>query len=468
MAIYQPSYIDKKTGEKKASKTYWYHFTFAGRHIQESTKSTRRTVARDAEKKRRLELEQAYNDTTDRRHERIRTISEMAETFLEDYRLRNPRPVTFAEYALGHVTRHLGKVMAIDMNDTTVKSYQTARLREHASPKSINEEVGFLLRILGDQGDTIRAKLRRTKTLKLSTGRSKAKAFTPEEKAALLAEAKRRRSPSIFPALTLNLHVGMRDKELRGLQWDRVDLQRAIVTVGDSKTEAGEGRTIPLNADAQAALEAHSRWYLKRFGELRPDWYVFPGGQPQPTDPTNYIVQDCMGDDPEEGRSHGSLARRTAHIHHRSGGVGGSLRRDDPRHCWSRLQTDAQALLAYPHGSETAGGRCIVQAKGCDYPDGQTEFRIGQARCTGQRVDCRSWRASSSRWPTIRRLCSSSFRISRIVSARVACDSIAARKARAFNCSSSAISNLFIAYTIVSPRGSGPIEPAKESAKVAG
>jgi len=97
---------------------------------------------------------------------------------------------------------------------------------------------------------------------------------------------RRRESGPYYPALMLALHVGMRDAEIRELQWSRVDLVRAFVTVGESKTEAGEGRTIPLNADVLAALVAHSKWYLNKFGETRPEWYVFPAGKPQPTDPT--------------------------------------------------------------------------------------------------------------------------------------------------------------------------------------
>jgi integrase len=89
----------------------------------------------------------------------------------------------------------------------------------------------------------------------------------------------------LYPALMLALHTGMRDAEVRGLQWGRVDLERAIVTVGASKTEAGEGRTIPFNADVLAALVAHSKWYLEKFHETRPEWYVFPFGKPQPTNP---------------------------------------------------------------------------------------------------------------------------------------------------------------------------------------
>jgi integrase len=180
--------------------------------------------------------------------------------------------------------------MTFSVCDATVKDYQTARLTEKAAAKSINEETQFLLRILGEQGDFIRAKLKRQHALKLTIRSEVARAFTAEEKAALLAAARRRRSPAIYPALMLALHVGLRDAEIRGLQWGRVDLHKAIAVVGDSKTEAGQGRTIPLNGDVLTALADHSKWYLEKFGETRPDWYVFPFGKPQPTDPTKPMV----------------------------------------------------------------------------------------------------------------------------------------------------------------------------------
>jgi integrase len=287
MAVYRPKYRDQKTGKLKQSKHWWYEFVFAGKRIRESTESTRKTIAIEAEKNRRLDLERGYNQIEDKRQARIRTVGELVKEFLEAYKLRHPKSSTFAEYALGHVKRLMGKLMVVDVTDTAVKDYQTARLKEKAAPKSINEETGFLLRILGEQGDFLRAKLRRQSALKLKRNQvGIAKAFSPKEKAALLAEARKRRSPSIYPALMLALHAGMRDAEIRGLQWRRVDLQKAIVTVGDSKTAAGEGRTIPLNADMLAALVEHSRWFLDRFGLTEPGWFVFPFGKPQPTDPT--------------------------------------------------------------------------------------------------------------------------------------------------------------------------------------
>jgi len=79
----------------KRGKT-WYEFWFAGKRIQESSKSSSKTVARLAEQKRRRELEEGYNNFEDVRQERVRTIREVAEAYLASYKLRNPQSAVFA------------------------------------------------------------------------------------------------------------------------------------------------------------------------------------------------------------------------------------------------------------------------------------------------------------------------------------------------------------------------------------
>ena len=280
----------------RRGKVWWYEFIFAGRRVRESVKTHSKTVAKLAEQKRRRELEEGFNGLEDTRDQRIKSLKELAAAYLEEYRMRH-RSVTFAEYAVGNVIRHLGELMAVDVTDKTVKTYQTARLKEKAAPKTINEEVGFLLRLLGEAGEPIRARLRRQKALKLAIRQQVGKAYTTEEKAALLAAARSARSPAIYPALMLALNAGMRDAEIRGLQWGRIDLFKAYLTVGDSKTEAGEGRTIPLNSDLLEAMVEYSKWYTDRFQTIRPEWYVFPArvgspatGEKRPLDPTKPMV----------------------------------------------------------------------------------------------------------------------------------------------------------------------------------
>src|SRR5947209_9641372 len=105
MGVYRPQYKDKKTGKMKHTKTWYYKFIFAGRLIKESAKSTSKTVAKEAEKKRRRELEESFNGIRDERDQRVRLISEVAASFLKDYSIRQPKSAAFAKYALGHIVR---------------------------------------------------------------------------------------------------------------------------------------------------------------------------------------------------------------------------------------------------------------------------------------------------------------------------------------------------------------------------
>src|SRR4051794_26601121 len=123
----------------KRGEVWWYKFRFANQIIRESAKTGSKTVAREAEKVRRRELEEGFNNLGDARHERVQILSHVAAEYLEDYKLKH-RSGVFATYALGHVTRHLGRRMVVDISSETVTQYQSARLKENAAPKTINEE----------------------------------------------------------------------------------------------------------------------------------------------------------------------------------------------------------------------------------------------------------------------------------------------------------------------------------------
>jgi integrase len=271
-------------------ETWWYEFWFAGQRIRESSKSGSKTVARKAEEKRRRELEEGFNNFTDTRKERVRTMSDIADEFFEEYKLRLPQSATFADYAIRHIKRVVGDKMLVDMNDKAVVQYQNNRLTEGASPKTVNDEVGFLLRIMGDPGDLLRVRLKKKRKLKLKVRNQIGKAFSLEERERMLAEAAKARSPHIYPALTLALNAGMRDAEIRTLTWGQIHFDKRYLAVGRSKTEAGEGRTIPLNSELLPVLREYLVWYKERFGAATPEWYVFPFGKPTPRDPTKPVT----------------------------------------------------------------------------------------------------------------------------------------------------------------------------------
>ena len=81
------------------------------------------------------------------------------------------------------------------------------------------------MRLCGDQGDLIRAKLRRDKALKLALPPRPAAPYSADEKARMLEEAQKLRSKNMYAALVVDLNCGLRDKELREIRW-RADRPR--------------------------------------------------------------------------------------------------------------------------------------------------------------------------------------------------------------------------------------------------
>ncbi|MGD0199775.1 MAG: hypothetical protein ABSD27_03395 [Bryobacteraceae bacterium] len=61
MSVYRPKYRHPKTGELTESQIWWHEFTFAGKRIRESAKTTLKTMAQESEKRKRLELERALD-----------------------------------------------------------------------------------------------------------------------------------------------------------------------------------------------------------------------------------------------------------------------------------------------------------------------------------------------------------------------------------------------------------------------
>src|SRR6266478_10237630 len=169
---------------------FHYEFILDGRRHRGSTGTASKPQAIAEERRQRERLEKSYSQVIEgeARDQRRKTIQQAADEFLLDYKLKH-ESATFAVYALGHVTDLLGGKLVVEITPRVVKRYQTDRLSERAGPKTINDEVLLLLRLCGDQGDLIRAKLRREKAMKLATPPSPGRAYTADEKARMLAEA---------------------------------------------------------------------------------------------------------------------------------------------------------------------------------------------------------------------------------------------------------------------------------------
>lgn len=247
---------------------WWYKFRFAGRVFREPAKTASKTLARQAERKRHQQLEEAIHGI--RKRTPPVTVAVAADDWMT---LKKP---TWAAKSYGIETRNLkhlkpafGSLLLIDITAEDIADYQKTRLKAGAAPKTINLEVG-----------TLRAILRRHRlwadmqpdVKMMPVHETVGQAITVDDEAKLLEACRTRRSRILLPIVTLALHTGMRRGELQSLRWGQVDFLNRAVTVGVAKTVAGSGRVIPLNDRALGTLQT----WATNFTARQPEHCVFP------------------------------------------------------------------------------------------------------------------------------------------------------------------------------------------------
>lgn len=258
----------------KRGDVWWYKFCFNGQLIRESSKSESKTVAKDAERARRRELEQAYNRIPKR--ERVPLLSNAADVWLASKVGLAERSVERYEQCVEHLKNEFGKGLVCDVGANDIAEYRSKRLAAGVSNRTVNYEIGSLRGILrqfglwGPIADRVKA---------LPERHDVGRAISIEEESRLLKAASLSRSPALLPLVVISIDSGMRLGETQNLRrndlalvWKDGAILRGEITVGKSKTAAGTGRVIPLSRRACACL---SMW-MERFSDAGPDTYLFP------------------------------------------------------------------------------------------------------------------------------------------------------------------------------------------------
>lgn len=289
MALFQPTYTDKKTGERIKSRVWWYEFTFAGKRYRGSTKQDRKTLAGKFEEGERLKIDRAYAGLpTEAPAQRIRTVSETLKAYQQGYQTgHREKSVSWVKERSAHLERLLGSALLPDLTETRIREYITARLAEGVGNRTANMEVLILSRAVGHTWRDLWPGVP-----KLEEPEDIGRALSPEEEAALLAAAAVNSSPYIDRFIRIALTSVMRSGEIRTLQVGRVNFADRTLTVGRSKSKRGAGRVIPLNDDLCELLAAQVGWLKEKFGPAEPSWYLFPfyDKARRPTDPTRPVT----------------------------------------------------------------------------------------------------------------------------------------------------------------------------------
>jgi integrase len=252
----------------KRGDVWWYRFMFRGMQVHKSSKSTSKTIAERLERefRRNLELDQAGLKEI----EKPILFSAAAKDYLREREAHwAPKTGEIHDNSLKHLEKSFGKKLLSLIEASDIHYYQSKRKKEGAGSRTINIEVALLRLVLRKHGKWSRIS-DEVQMLKERTdiGRE----LSNDEVHRLLTAAKASASRSLYPAIVVSIHTGLRNHELRLLRWRQVELIEGVLTVGKSKTEGGTGRVVPLSQMALAVLQE----WRGAFPDALPGHYVFP------------------------------------------------------------------------------------------------------------------------------------------------------------------------------------------------
>ena len=240
----------------KRGGVWWYEFSFDGQRIRESARTASKTIAKQAELQRRRELELGINGLAKR--ERPPLFRVAAGEWLGSKVALTPLGRAYYRQYVGKLVRHFGPNLVSDITADNVAALQRKRQSEGLSGRQINCEVATLRAVLKHYGlwtsISHRVKMLRERS---DTGR----ALSANDERRLLEAVAQSSSPSLYPFPSLSLDAGLRPAETRALwhsslrlQWRNGTITQGEIVVGQSKTEAGSGRVVPLTRRLCAAL----------------------------------------------------------------------------------------------------------------------------------------------------------------------------------------------------------------------
>jgi len=242
---------------KKTNSRYWYadYTDASGRRVKRSTGTVDRKEAEALLAKWKLEAHRQKRWG----EEPARTYDELMLMYLDgpsqDKRAHD-RDISAAKrltpFFRGRVLNELGPA--------DIQAYIDQRRAQGVGPATVNKELNLLSAALNYARRRLQWEVPNpVQGMRLRPPEGRIRWITREESARLITEAGKIRD-YLADFVVLGLHTGMRKGEMLGLNWDRVDLDRRMLYLRDTDQKSGKHGSIPLNAEAVAALQRRKRF----------------------------------------------------------------------------------------------------------------------------------------------------------------------------------------------------------------
>lgn len=272
-SVYQPTWNDKVTGEKKTAATWWISYSVHGKRHKEPADSTNRADAVRLLKQRIADA--ASGKPVGSQVERT-TLDDILKMVEDDYAANGRRSLDRMKQAAAHLKDFFdGASKARDITADRVTAYQARRLEEGAKPSTANYELAMLRR--GFRLGARAGKLASRPEIQLLHVENARKGFFEAEQHRTVMK----HLPDYLQAVAAVAYItGWRTKsELLTRQWRHVDFANGWLRLDPGETKNGEGREFPFTPDLRAILEAQRervREIEKATGAIIPWVFVHP------------------------------------------------------------------------------------------------------------------------------------------------------------------------------------------------
>src|SRR5262245_7163436 len=251
--VFQPSYKDRKTGERITVPTWWIYYNQRGRQIKESSHSTKEADAWKLLKKRHGEMSEGKPVGPDVSRT---TFEDMAAMVIADHKANGHRSLNRYEDAIGHLRGYFGQDRAFDITADRITSYVAMRQeQEGAAAATINGELAVLSRmfVLAVRAGKAAHKpyIARHKVNNARKG-----FFEAEQFGAVLLRLSEDIKPVVITAYVTGWRV---HDEILTRQRHHLDLKAGWLRLEPGETKNDEGRMFPLTPMLREALEAQSK-----------------------------------------------------------------------------------------------------------------------------------------------------------------------------------------------------------------
>lgn len=264
MSVRQVSRRDPETGTTRKFYMIDVNYEHSDGRIERVRKvspvQTRRGAEQHERNIRQALLDGTYGRNQDKGKE---SLASFAEDFLSVYaETENKKSEVEAKKRIWklHIAPVFGRMHLDEIRPESVARYKAAKLKEGYDPKSVNNQLAVLRRMLAVAVEW--GRLEHVPSLKwlLRVPPTKFDFLTFEEAERLVAAA----SPLWRAMIIVALRTGMRHSELLALHWEDVDLVAGRIVVRRSAVgkeidtpKNHRSREIPLSDDALRALKAH-------------------------------------------------------------------------------------------------------------------------------------------------------------------------------------------------------------------